>query len=64
MAFYTAMIKFWYTSTHLSVISPEGESRYQRSLPNISTLITGHKQIQASGASLDQKDWGLTTERI
>lgn len=53
-----------YTSTHLSVISPEGESRYQRSLPNISTLITGHKQIQASGASLDRKDWGLTTERI
>lgn len=53
-----------YTSTHLSVISPEGESRYQRSLPNISTLITGHKQIQASGASHDRKDWGLTTERI
>lgn len=64
MAFYTARIKLVYTSTHLSVISPEGESRYQRSLPNISTLITGHKQIQASGASLDRKDWGLTTERI
>lgn len=56
MAFYTAMIKLVYTSTHLSVISPEGESRYQRSLPNISTLITRHKQIQASGASLDRKD--------